>query len=282
MNITNGLKKFLDIDFKEPSHKEIYEANLTLITQRAKTHDFFKNLKDFLAKYKEKYKDEKGVELFMSQPSDRINLFQIQPEIGLFTKPYESAVDKSFRYNILENNPTRELKEPVGGWLTPKNWFQILPDTARTMIVCKYKDGPELIAEQLKKHAADCGLASESGSREKDDGYYAFHFYVIIPCKIIKDKEYENNSSKSGKFADTDIKIEMQITTQLQEALNQISHLQYEHSRLSIPSKIRKSWKWDFKSPRFKTAYLSHTLHLLEAIILDTRNQSIDSEKIDS
>jgi hypothetical protein len=263
---------YLDTDFWEPRYEKAYGEDIGRIKQEVERHDFYLRLEDFLGECQTEYaSDKEGAELFMSQPGERtderISVLKQQPELRLLGKPYKSAVEKSFRYNILDgrfpDEPEGDEERGIpGGWLTPSNWFQILQDSVRTMIVCKYKDGPEYIADKLDKYAAGLGLGHRSGSREKDYGYYAFHFYVTFPCKL------------SEKLVRTNVAIEIQITTQLQEALYQISHLQYERDRTSS-SKPLKPWQWDFQSPRFKIGYLSHTLHFLEAILLETREQKL-------
>jgi hypothetical protein len=72
------------------------------------------------------------------------------------------------------------------------------------------------------------------------------------------------------------VEIEIQITTQLQEVLRSLTHKFYEAQRLQVvPDKGK--WKWDFKSNRFKVGYLSHTLHLLESVILESRDSVMGS-----
>lgn len=278
----------ISVNFASLNFARLYKQNLTQVKQSVDTHEFFQDLEDFLSECQKEYRKTTNSDLFMSQPSerdDRIELFQRQPKIYFFKKPYKSAVEKSFRYNVLENNPSGELGEPKGkgdvldGWCTPMNWFEIFPDMVRTMIVCKYKDGPEFLARKLVKYAKDKGLVGDYGSREKDDGYYAFHYYVTLPCKLDLDNPISPPPIK--KLVETDVKIEIQLTTQLQEAMNQISHGEYAKARLKTvrTDQLTKSWKWDFESKRFKVAYLSHALHLLESIILDIRSRDTESKK---
>ena len=58
----------------------------------------------------------------------------------------------------------------------------------------------------------------------------------------------------------------------MQEVLKDLTHKFYEKQRVSI-DKDKSKWKWDFSSSRFKVGYLSHTLHLLESIILESREK---------
>jgi hypothetical protein len=86
------------------------------------------------------------------------------------------------------------------------------------------------------------------------------------------------------KKVNSKIEVEIQLTTQLQEVLKNLTHQFYQVNRLK-PSRTSK-WKWDYKTNRFRVGYLSHTLHLLESIIVEIRDNktetiqlSEDSEK---
>lgn len=70
---------------------------------------------------------------------------------------------------------------------------------------------------------------------------------------------------------DTEMMVEVQLTTQLQEVLYDLTHGLYEELRIKIEEPIAP-WQWDYSSPRFKPSYMGHTLHMLEAIILEVRN----------
>jgi hypothetical protein len=48
-----------------------------------------------------------------------------------------------------------------------------------------------------------------------------------------------------------------------------------------MPNPDRGKWKWEFESSRFKVGYLSHTLHLLESVILEARNNVLGDGKED-
>ncbi|MEA5604396.1 hypothetical protein [Nostoc sp. UHCC 0252] len=108
-------------------------------------------------------------------------------------------------------------------------------------------------------------------SQERDDGYYAYHVYVSFPAKIY---DIDWNAE------DINIEAEIQITTQLQEVLKELTHKFYEKQRIS-QDKDTSKWKWDFSSSRFKVGYLSHTLHLLESIILESREKVLEGSLID-
>jgi ppGpp synthetase/RelA/SpoT-type nucleotidyltranferase len=185
--------------------------------------------------------------------------------VKLFKKPYESAVNKSFRHNVVHNQ--RWPDEPEDGWLVPSDWFSRLNDVIRGTIVCKYIDAPKLLAERLKERADEVGLKGCFTSKQRDAGYYAYHFYVKIPMEFDR-----VDSSGKGFVAEyVDLEVELQLTTQLQEVLYGITHRFYQHTR-DRRSEDPDAWKWEVGSPRFRAGYLGHTLHLLEAMILELRD----------
>jgi hypothetical protein len=69
-----------------------------------------------------------------------------------------------------------------------------------------------------------------------------------------------------------DVSIEIQITTQLQEAIRRLLHKHYEERRKCIRTE-EKIWQWDYKSEEFATNYLGHILHYVEGMITDIREK---------
>lgn len=239
----------LESQFRNDSFKNMYKANMAAITTAVREHDFFQKFNDMSGKWCEEYIEKNGCELYTSDPS---------PE--LYTKPLKSSLDKSFRVNILWNRNFPE--QPKHGWVTASNLVASFNDIIRGCLVCKYVDGPSFVTDKLSEYATDLGLSSRFYSQERDDGYYAYHFYVKIPVLLL---------NIDFTAYQTDIEVEIQVTTQLQEVLRSITHKFYENERMS-DSRDAGKWKWDFESGKFKVGYLSHTLHLLESIILESRN----------
>lgn len=228
--------------------KRNYESNSAVALLAVQQHDFFDGLSEFLRGQQEVYRAKKNSDLFMGEV-----------DVTLVQKSYESAVNKSFRHNVIWNYSWPG--EPEGGWVTHKNWFAVLKDIIRGTVVCKYIDGPRHLAERLEERANSLGLSSYYSSKQRDEGYYAYHFYVKIPVEL---------SDMRWKPTSVDLEVELQLTTQLQEVLYNITHRYYEHNR-SHRSADPSAWKWEVSSPRFRAGYLGHTLHLLEAIILELR-----------
>jgi ppGpp synthetase/RelA/SpoT-type nucleotidyltranferase len=242
-------RRVLRVDFNDRSVELSYDLNATFALATAQSHDFFKGLDNFLKESSEAYQAQKHADLFMGGPS----------EVKLVLKSYTSAVNKSFRHNIVSNKNFDH--PPEEGWVTPADWFSTFNDIVRSTVVCKFIDGPQFLAERLKAYATVLRLDSNYTSQQKDDGYYAYHFYVNIPVELLI----------NGTPSFVNVKIEIQLTTQLQEVLYKITHRYYEHlrnQRAVDPSK----WKWEIDSNRFRAGYVSHTLHLLEAIILELRD----------
>ncbi|WP_157606194.1 hypothetical protein [Rheinheimera sp. SA_1] len=246
----------LDSHFSSQQVVNLYNVNVKSIRTTIEEHEFFQTLVDASGQWCEEYMLENNCELYTSD---------VIPE--LVSKPYDSAVNKSFRFNILWNSKFPD--SPDGGWITSKNLVSSFNDIIRGCLVCKYVDGPKYVIERLEQHARSLNLDSRSYSQERDDGYYAYHFYVKIPVTLfnIDFTDYES-----------EIELEIQVTTQLQEVLRSITHKFYEKERTS-DSQDTSKWKWDFNSGKFKVGYLSHTLHLLESIILESRNSVLKEEK---
>ena len=171
------------------------------------------------------------------------------------TKSFESVVSKLFRANFLENknfpNP------PDDGWIDSSNLFDRMNDLVRTVVTCRLFNEPQQISEAVTEIARACGLTSSIKSQARDVGYYAYHVYVRIPTNLVDQewKEFEAN-----------VQFELQVTTEMQYLLYDLTHRFYEKERHE-KAEPQASWKWDHKSPRFSASYISHSLHLLEGLI---------------
>jgi ppGpp synthetase/RelA/SpoT-type nucleotidyltranferase len=224
-----------------------YELNAAAARNAIQLNPFFRELSSELDSAQNDYRKSTKVDLLMER------------QAFLVLKPYESIIDKSLRRNVLENPNFPE--PPKGGWFVPDTWFALNNDIVRTTIVCKYMDGPRYLADRLVAHADRLGLKARNKSQQNDDGYYAYHFYVRMPVEI---------TSQEWTAAPASIEVEIQITTQLQEVLRALTHKLYETRRLDV-NKDAHAWKWERKAARFRAAYLGHSLHMLEAVILDLR-----------
>ncbi|UJB70212.1 hypothetical protein HRE53_03465 [Acaryochloris sp. 'Moss Beach'] len=249
--------KHLSCDFDDSKAERVYETNVSNILTSVTQSDFFVEFSEVAATWAEDYLVQTKSELFMDSA-----------EPDLSTKPYTSVVDKSFRKNVLWNK--RFPKPPHRGWVTLDTVYSQLNDLVRGTLVCRFIDGPELVARQIGEYAARRGLKYRSYSQERESGYYAFHAYVSFPVDVF-DIEWNKHSVA--------VEVEIQITTQLQEVLRSLTHHLYEGQRLQNDD--TEKWKWEFGSNRFKVGYLSHTLHLLESVIVESRDKLLDNPHTD-
>lgn len=254
------------MDLSLPDHETWYGMLSTFARSTIQGHPFFLGLPAQLERYSQEYRVVKGGALFMDPD-------YAQSVVNLYIKPFTSAVDKSFRHNCLWNRkfPKAPIARRIGApsvWATPDNWLSVFDDIVRTSMVCKFIDGPGWLAERLHQCArTQHGLEASFSSRQLDSGYYAYHLYVDFPMKLMK-------SPKLGGTEDVAVTVEIQFTTQLQEALRAITHEQYAERRLTAEDGLnRHSWKWDYTAEEFRAGYLAHTLHLLEGIIAELRDQ---------
>jgi hypothetical protein len=181
-----------------------------------------------------------------------------QPTI--YIKPYQSFLLKTYRKNILENKKWPE--EPPDGWYLTGNWLSRINDTIRTLIEVKYLDGVEFLITKIETLCKEQAVRFEYHLEARDEGYYAGHVYVTQQFEIPK------------ITWDTEIvttKVEIQITTQLQEVIRQLLHNYYEENR-KTPGK-NEDWQWKFRSNEFSANYLGHILHYIEGMIVDVRDE---------
>ncbi|MEJ6480618.1 hypothetical protein N0Y54_04590 [Nostoc punctiforme UO1] len=251
-------KHNLSSDFNDPRIERLYETNISNIYNAIVQHKFFVFFSTQASIWKTEYSQKTSSELFMNSH-----------EVKMVTKPYLSAIEKTYRLNILWNKNFPEL--PKNGWINHQNMFTQFNDLVRCTLVCRFIDGPGFVANRIIEYAKFHKLKYRKYSQERDEGYYAYHVYVSFPAKIY---DIDWNAE------DINIEAEIQITTQLQEVLKELTHKFYEKQRIS-QDKDTSKWKWDFSSSRFKVGYLSHTLHLLESIILESREKVLEGCLID-
>lgn len=231
--------------------ERLYKVNSGTALLTVQNHPFFKQLEVDLRHWDEVERSRTGAPLLMTLEAPQ-----------LVQKPFASAVNKCFRKNCAGNqsfpNP------PNGGWVTPVTMYSRLNDLLRSTLVCKYVDGPAKLAQFLNNRAASMGLASRFDAESREQGYYAYHFYVTIPVGLLQSDFSE---------VETLLQVELQISTQLQEVMRKVTHDFYEDVRsLDVPDDGK--WKWEIDSNRFRAGYVSHALHLLESIIVQLRNDS--------
>jgi len=178
----------------------------------------------------------------------------------LVCKSYDSLIDKSYRKNIIENENFPD--SPNGGWIKPEDWFCKIKDLVRTTIIVRYLDGVEFLVNKIQNlantHKVDFSVDFEA----REVGYYAAHITLKNYHKILGIDGLEHKILFS---------IEIQISTELQEAVKELTHKIYEHVR-DLPKNLDgKKWQWNNQSIEFKSYYLGHILHYVDGMLLEAR-----------
>lgn len=185
---------------------------------------------------------------------------KFQPD--LIVKPYNSFMLKTFRKNVLENENWPDA--PAGGWVTPENWFVEVNDIVRTLFIVKYLDGANFLATKIEKLLEANGLPCETSYEAREEGYYAVHLLTKMSVEIPKiDFDTE----------ELNISLEIQITTQLQDVIRNLTHKYYEVRRAKTSKADDLKWQWDYQSNEFSANYLGHVLHYVEGMIMEVREK---------
>jgi ppGpp synthetase/RelA/SpoT-type nucleotidyltranferase len=147
--------------------------------------------------------------------------------------------------------------------------FEEIHDIVRTRIVVKYFDGVGLLVDKMCSHFSECGCQVEPDWEAREEGYYAAHLNVIrdyeipVGLEIIKKK----------------ISVEIQVTTQIKDVINDLTHKYYERKR-EILNQPDIKWQWDYDSEEFLPNYIGHMLHYIEGELMQIRNrEQIDEKK---
>lgn len=223
----------------------------------------FAQLDQILNEAAKRYSSSMNANLFgVGRSADR--------EIDWHRKPYTSFVDKLYRLNIVDNE--RYPLPPNGKWIRPENSLKLgyVDDIVRTTLVVAYADGPEFLAGIIKEQASLHGLESIVKDHSKPKGYYAYHVYIGLPVHVAQ-------SGPGFVFSEMPVPVEIQITTELQAALREVTHRLYKQERLDGGPGDR--WKEDFQSGRFRAAYMAHSLRFIEAMIVDLRGNTLGDKK---
>ena len=229
--------------------------------------EFWKQLLDALQTWDSAFRaGHNGHELLAPEQPD---------EIGV--KPFESAVNKSFRLNILKNEKWPAPPEPsprtgpepeednstnVLRWYGPHNWLTEFSDIYRIRLVASYFDGVKHLAEKIKELAEQTTpYPPELRLIAEQDGYHAVH--LLVRHDLIVD-DFETR-----EFIPVQVHLEIQITTDIQAKIITMLHKVYEQWRVQgTPS----GWQWDHGSTAFAINYLGSTLHYLEGMMVIARD----------
>lgn len=237
----------IEISNKDKTYYESVANKICLDFQKS---DFWKSVvKQFNLINQEYYLKKKYALFLLDKP----------PELQV--KSFESFLMKTFRKNIVDN--PKWPSEPSDGWILPENWYVRTNDIVRTYFIVKYLDGVSFFANKIKLLCEKNGLKNSVDFEAKEEGYYGAHVYTIFPCSIPR-VDWDTKQ--------IDVKIELQITTQLQEVIRKLLHQYYEDRKKQI-ERTGVKWQWDYESDEFRANYLGHILHYVEGMIMDIRNK---------
>jgi hypothetical protein len=227
-----------------------YEAAIEKIISAASVGGFWSEFLAQRSDLAQSYLGDTGFKLFAFHEDER-------PQ----GKSWESFLLKSYRRNVLDNANFPE--PPSRGWLLPPAWLNDVHDVVRTVLVVKYLDGVKFLIDALEKIADVAGSEFKSDLQARETGYYAAHTYSSFTVDLPDDE---------WSLVRFTMKLEVQVTTQLQEVMGKLTHRQYEKRR-ELPASASANWQWDHKSDSFQPNYLGHILHYAEGMIMEVRDR---------
>ncbi len=232
--------------------KNNYESQIQKLKKDFENCELWKELN---IKLQKDYNDEYRIK----NNEHRLVKKEFFPE--LCCKPYDSLINKSFRKNIVENESFPE--PPKDGWVEPNKWFIQIKDLLRTTIIVRYLDGVEFVVNKIRDLADTYNFICSVDYEARDVGYYAAHITVAKDFTIQNINETETDILFS---------VEIQVSTELQEAIKQLTHELYEQRRSLTGVEKEKKWQWNNQSLEFKSYYLGHILHYLDGMLVEARN----------
>jgi hypothetical protein len=205
---------------------------------------------------------------------DASDLYRVATDYDLFysqdgfnpkwmEKPVASAVEKCFRANVLHNEIWPA--PPSEGWICPDNWFFRLNDNLRTSISVRYLDGVITVVDALTACLDSQGITPTVEMQARSHGYYGAHFGFTHTFSV---------PGPSWDMVEVEIPIEIQVRTDLQAAIVQMTHKYYESRRMKDNEESDEVWQWKYDSQEFIPNYLGHILHYLEGMIMEVRDRA--------
>ena len=194
------------------------------------------------------------------------------------TKTFESVLNKSFRWNVLENCnwPDPPEKAPSTApksqepdrrdpkwWFGPHNWLTDFPDIFRTRLTTTYFDGVGFLAERVEALAEQ--TTSDSPClrlRASHDGHHAAHLWIYHELGTT---DYDYSDPVSVR-----VRLEIQVATTIHTTISEMLHRVYEDWRVTGRP---RDWEWEHDNPAFSINYLGSTLHYLEGMIVVARDK---------
>lgn len=261
------LRDRYDIDLEGGGQQSWYDTITPRLQNQFINSAFWKSLTDHLPAWNDSY----------SALHNSYDLLRDTSAPAIQVKGYSSVVEKTYRYNILQNHrwpsppipPTEEeLKiatrpEEAGKWYGPDNWVSLFPDIIRTRLTVKFLDGVPWLADNLARLADEVGTEAQPSFQARPDGYHGVHVLIGHTFEVF-DLEKRIEVSVPGL-------VEVQVKTQIEESIVDLLHTVYERWRLEETPPER--WQWDHNSPDFAVNYLGHTLHYLEGMMVVARER---------
>ena len=199
------LRRNYDIDLLGGNQELWHETITPGLRDQFMQSPFWRALVDQLSDWNDEYRAE-------NSDYDLVHGTAL-PELVI--EPYISAVEKSFRWNVVQNErwpsppiaPTVEelaratRPEEAGNWNHPGNWLHHFTDIIRTRLTVVYLDGVTVLANKLTRSAEELGNVSETRFQAQPDGYHAVHVLightfntfdldsqvaVTVPAKVIR------------------------------------------------------------------------------------------------
>ena len=249
------LKEQLDVEITARTARH-YDSVTLKMREDFEGCEFWVELLSSLREFDSEYRMQTGYPLLAQEPDPRILI-----------KTFESFYHKTFRKNVLRNE--HWPAPPAGGWIVPENWYSRINDILRTLFVVKYLDGVDFLRRKIHAACAKHGLPCDVVLEAREEGYYAAHVYTRRDFEISK-IDFDTKM--------VDVSIELQVTTQLQEAIRTLLHKYYEKSRTVVVEEASQ-WQWDYRSGEFVANYLGHILHYVEGMIMEIRERQTEEDR---
>ena len=234
--------------------EELYEDYTKLLRTRFYESAFWQSLISNLRNESERYLINGAYPLLALEPEN----------ISVVRKPWDSFFHKTYRFNVLQNKswPRPPLKFQ-SRWVTPNNWFAVIPDVIRTTIIVRYFDGFDIVKDIVAATAKASKLGKPSVSHEaRPEGYYAIHQTVYVPLSPRVDETIV-------------VPVEIQICTQIQDVLRALTHKLYEDRRQVEKTQRALPVSWVLEHEGFVPNHLGHMLHLADGLIM----KSIEAQR---
>jgi hypothetical protein len=240
-----------------PDTESEYASFARQLERQFRASAFFERLPQRLLELHANYKVEKGTALLAS-PSRAISID---------VKSWTSFFEKSYRRNVRDNK--RWPSTPDRGWVLPESWFNKIGDIVRMLVVVRYLDGMDKVANAMSQLALDTGLSATVGRLAKVEGYYATHTDIAFAPRVPVGLD----------VAEVPTSVEIQITTELQANIRDLAHGHYERRRMADETDPT-AWQWDYRGAEFSSNYLGHVLHYLEGMIMQLR-EGTNEQRVD-